>query len=126
MDVNMVYRDEVFSVAETDTLEEAARRMRGNEIGSLVVMDDHRCVGIITERDLTRAMAEGCDPDRTTVSGYMTIRPITVTPETGIREAAAEMLETEVRHLPVGVGGELIGMVSLRDLLSVVVEDEGL
>ena len=126
MDVNMVYRDEVFSVAEADSLEEAARRMRGNEVGSLVVMHDHRCVGIITERDLTRAIADGSDPRRTTVAGYMSIRPITVSPETGIREAAAEMLETEVRHLPVGVGGELIGMVSLRDLLTVVVEDESL
>ena len=126
MDVNMVYRDEVFSVAGTDSLEEAARRMRGNEVGSLVVMDGHHCIGIITERDLTRAIAEGSDPHRTNVSGYMSIRPITVTPETGIREAAAEMLETEVRHLPVGVGGELIGMVSLRDLLTVVVEDESL
>jgi CBS domain-containing protein len=56
----------------------------------------------------------------------MTTRPITVTPDTGVREAAAEMLETEVRHLPVGVGGELVGMVSLRDLLDVVVDDETL
>ena len=126
MDVNTVYRDEVFSIAEEDTLEEAARRMRGNEVGSLVVIEDRRCVGIITERDLTRAIAEGDDPHRAKVSGYLTIRPITVTPETGIREAAAEMLETEVRHLPVSVGGELIGMVSLRDLLNVVVEDENL
>jgi CBS domain-containing protein len=126
MDVNTIYRDEVFSITETDTLEEAARRMHTSEVGSLVVLEDHRCVGIITERDLTRAIADGEDPRRVDVSGYMTIRPITVTPDTGIREAAAEMLETEVRHLPVGVGGELIGMVSLRDLLSVVVEDENL
>jgi CBS domain-containing protein len=126
MDVNTVYRDEVFSITEEDTLEEAARRMHGNEVGSLVVLDGHRCVGIITERDLTRAIAEGEDTHRARVSGYMSIRPITVTPDTGIREAAAEMLETEVRHLPVGIGGELLGMVSLRDLLSVVVEDETL
>ena len=126
MDVNMVYRDEVFSITAEDTLEEAARRMHGNEVGSLVVLDDHRCVGIITERDLTRAIAEGEDTHRARVSGYMSIRPITVTPDTGIREAAAEMLETEIRHLPVGIDGELLGMVSLRDLLSVVVEDETL
>jgi CBS domain-containing protein len=126
MDVNTIYRDEVFSITGAETLEEAARRMQTNEVGSLVVMEGHRCVGIITERDLTRAVAEGEDTHRGKVSGYMTIRPITVTPETGIREAAAEMLETEVRHLPVGVGGELIGMVSLRDLLNVVVEDENL
>jgi CBS domain-containing protein len=126
MDVNTIYRDEVFSITGAETLEEAARRMRTKEVGSLVVMDDHRCVGIITERDLTRAIADGEDPRRVDVSGYMTIRPITVTPDTGIREAAAEMLETEVRHLPVRVGGELIGMVSLRDLLDVVVDDENL
>ncbi len=126
MDVNTIYRDEVFSITEADTLEEAARHMRKNEVGSLVVLEDHRCVGIVTERDLTRAIADGADLQRTKVAGYMTIRPITVTPETGIREAAAEMLETEVRHLPVGARGELIGMVSLRDLLSVVVEDESL
>jgi CBS domain-containing protein len=126
MDVNTIYRDEVFAITGPDTLEEAARRMRTNEVGSLVVMDDRRCVGIITERDLTRAIADGEDPRRSDVAGYMTIRPITVTPETGIREAAAEMLETEVRHLPVRVGGELIGMVSLRDLLDVVVDDENL
>ncbi|HEX6580906.1 MAG TPA: CBS domain-containing protein [Actinomycetota bacterium] len=126
MDVNTIYRDEVFSITGADTLEEAARLMHAEEIGSLVVMEGHRCVGIITERDLTRAVAEGEDTHRVRVSGYMTIRPITVTPDTGVREAAAEMLETEVRHLPVGVGGELIGMVSLRDLLNVVVEDENL
>jgi CBS domain-containing protein len=126
MDVNMIYRDEVFSITESESLEEAARRMRANGVGSLVVMDDRRCVGIITERDLTRAIAEGEDIHRARVSGYMSIRPIVVTPDTGIREAAAEMLETEVRHLPVGIGGELIGMVSLRDLLNVVVDDENL
>jgi CBS domain-containing protein len=126
MDVNTIYRDEVFSITEADTLEEAARHMSRNEVGSLVVLEEGRCVGIITERDLTRAIAEAADPHRTKVAGYMSIRPITVTPETGIREAAAEMLETEVRHLPVAAGGALVGMVSLRDLLSVVVEDESL
>jgi len=126
MDVNTIYRDEVFSITEADTLEEAARHMSRNEVGSLVVLEEGRCVGIITERDLTRSIAEGADPHRTKVAGYMSIRPITVTPETGIREAAAEMLETEVRHLPVAAGGALVGMVSLRDLLSVVVEDESL
>jgi CBS domain-containing protein len=126
MDVNMIYRDEVFSIPGDASLAEAARRMWSNQVGSLVVLDDQHCVGIITERDLTRAIAEGERPEGASVSGYMSIRPITVTPETGVREAAAEMLETEVRHLPVGVGGELIGMVSLRDLLNVVVEDESL
>jgi CBS domain-containing protein len=126
MDIDEIYRDEVFSIGATDTLGEAARRMRANEVSALVVLDGERCVGIITERDLTRAVAAKAWAETAPVVEYMTDRPITITPETGVREAAAEMLETEVRHLPVGIGGHLVGMVSLRDLLEVAVADERL
>lgn len=126
MDVDTIYRNEVFSIAATDTLGEAARRMRANEVSALVVLKDGRCVGIVTERDLTRAVAKGEWVETAPVSEYMTDKPIMITPDTGVREAAAEMLETEVRHLPVGVGDRLVGMVSLRDLLELVVEDERL
>jgi CBS domain-containing protein len=60
------------------------------------------------------------------VATYMAGGPITIGPQTGIREAAAEMLETEVRHLPVGEGDQVMGMISLRDLLTVVVENPSL
>lgn len=126
MDVRTIYRNGVFSIAASDSLAQAAVRMRENEVSALVVLEHGRCVGIITERDLTQAVADREWAETTPVSTYMTDRPIMVTPDTGVREAAAEMLETEVRHLPVGVGDRLVGMVSLRDLLNVVVEDERL
>jgi CBS domain-containing protein len=126
MDIDTIYRDEVFSISTTASVAEAAFQMRAHEVSSLMVLDDDACVGIITERDLTRAIVTGCPLETARVSEFMTDRPIFVTPSTGVRETAAEMLETEVRHLPVEVKGKLVGMISLRDLLNVVVEDESL
>jgi signal-transduction protein with cAMP-binding, CBS, and nucleotidyltransferase domain len=126
MDINRIYRHEVFSVSTIDSLAEAARRMRARNVSSLVVMDEREPVGIITERDLTQAIAVGAKPGSAIVAQYMTDHPITVGPEMGVREAAAEMLALDVRHLPVGVAGEVVGMISLRDLLGVVVDDASL
>ena len=126
MDIDTIYRDEVFSISTTASIAEAAFQMRANDVSSLMVLDDDACVGIITERDLTRAIVTGTSLETARVSEFMTDRPIFVTPRTGVRETAAEMLETEVRHLPVEVKGKLVGMISLRDLLNVVVEDESL
>jgi CBS domain-containing protein len=123
MDIEPIYRHEVFWVAATDPLAEAARRMRTHDVSALMVKDEEKFVGIITERDLTRAIAVGDPPETSTVAGAMTDHPITVGPNTGIREAAAEMFETEVRHLPVGVDGEVVGMISLRDLLGTVIDN---
>jgi CBS domain-containing protein len=126
VDIDLVYRRDVFSISSTDSLAEAARRMRAHDVSSLVVLDDERFAGIITERDLTRAIAAGDSPETAFVATYMAGGPITIGPQTGIREAAAEMLETEVRHLPVGEGDRVMGMISLRDLLTVVVENPSL
>jgi CBS domain-containing protein len=121
MDITTIPR-EVFSTSADETLAKAARQMRAHDVSALMVYEDEEVVGIVTERDLTRAVAEGESPQVARVAGFMTQSPITVAPGTGMREAAAEMLETDVRHLPIEVGGEVIGMFSLRDLLSVVVD----
>jgi CBS domain-containing protein len=126
VDIDLVYRRDVFSISSTDSLAEAARRMRAHDVSSLVVLDDERFVGVITERDLTRAIAAGDSPETAFVATYMADGPITIGPQTGVREAAAEMLETEVRHLPVGEGDRVMGMISLRDLLTVVAENPSL
>jgi signal-transduction protein with cAMP-binding, CBS, and nucleotidyltransferase domain len=122
VDIEGLYRHEVFAVSVWDTLEEAARRLRGHNVGALMVFDEEEFIGIITERDLAHAVAAGHYPETAQVGDYMTMRPITVTPETGVREAAAQMLETEVRHLPVERRGRVVGVISLRDLLPVVVK----
>ncbi|HEU0303542.1 MAG TPA: CBS domain-containing protein [Gaiellaceae bacterium] len=124
MDVGIerIYRHDVFAVSVWDTLEEAARRLRAHNVGALMVFDEEGFIGIITERDLASAVAGGHYPETAQVGDYMTMRPITVTPNTDVREVAAQMLETEVRHLPVELDGRLVGVISLRDLLPVIVK----
>ena len=101
-----------------ECLADAAGRMRDHGAASLVVVDGgHRPVGVVTERDLLRAMADGLPPRRTPVSACMTAEPVTVTPETDIRETAMLMLAHGIRQLPVVERGVTVGMVSARDLL---------
>jgi CBS domain-containing protein len=126
MDISTVYRHEVFSTSPIDSIAEAARVMRAKDVSSLLVFDGLECVGIITERDITRAIAGGDAPELAVVAAYMTADPTIVDSDTGIREVAAAMLELEVRHLPVRQAGRIVGIVSLRDLLDVVVEDSSL
>jgi CBS domain-containing protein len=126
MDISTIYRHEVFSISPIDSIAEAARTMRGEDVSSLLVFDGLECVGIITERDVTRAVAGGDAPELAVVAAYMTEDPTIIDSDTGIREAAAEMLELEVRHLPVRLAGRIVGIISLRDLLDVVVEDSTL
>ena len=122
VDIERIYRHDVFAVSVWDTLEEAARRLRVHNVGALMVFDEDGFIGIITERDLASAVAAGHYPETAQVGDYMTMRPITVTPNTDVREVAAQMLETEVRHLPVELDGRLVGVISLRDLLPVIVK----
>jgi CBS domain-containing protein len=99
------------------TLVEAAAQMRAHRISALAVLDDDAIVGIITERDLLRAIADGRDPDVTHVSQYMTHEPRTIEAHRLVAEAAEIMVRHRVRHLPVTDKGRLVGFLSARDLL---------
>ena len=101
-----------------ESLADAAYRMRESEVGALAVVEGDRLVGILTERDLLRAMADGCSPRVTEISRYMTPEPLTIEAGADVFEAAAMMVGHRVRHLPVMDGGRLAGLVSVRDLLS--------
>jgi CBS domain-containing protein len=103
----------------TDTLRSAAERMWREQTGSLLVMDGERLAGIITERDLMRAVAMGADPAMTTVDEAMTNEVFTVSPDMPLRDAAREMAARWIRHLPVVGGGRLLGMVSMRDVTGI-------
>lgn len=100
-----------------ETLRDAGHRMTDNDVGSAAVFGTGGLLGILTERDLARSIADGVDPERARVEDYMTGEPITVTPETRASDAAQIMLEIGVRHLPVVRDEHLIGMVSIRDIL---------
>lgn len=101
-----------------DTLVDAAGQMNCYQIGALPVYDERKLVGIITERDLTAAIAEGIDPATTKVVEYMTEQPVIVAPDDELDVAARRMAELGVRHLPVVDGGRLVGVLSMRDLLT--------
>jgi CBS domain-containing protein len=103
----------------TDTLRSAAERMWREQTGSLLVMDGGRLAGIITERDLMRAVALGADPAMTTVDEAMTSEVFTVSHDLPLRDAAREMAARWIRHLPVVDGERLLGMVSMRDVTGI-------
>jgi CBS domain-containing protein len=100
-----------------DTLVDAAGQMNWYQIGALPVYEERRLIGIVTERDLTAALAEGADPATTRVAEYMTEQPVTVAPDDDLEVAARRMAEFGVRHLPVVDGNRLVGVLSMRDLL---------
>jgi CBS domain-containing protein len=109
--------------AADDTLAEASARMWQQQTGSLLIMEGDKLQGIVTERDVLRVVAEGKDPKATTVREIMTTDLVTVSPEESIKGAAEIMFDKWFRHLPVVTGdGKVVGILSLRDLLSLVAE----
>jgi CBS domain-containing protein len=109
---------DVLTIEPTVTLGEAARAMRRRDVGAAVVYEDGKLVGIFTERDLLRAIAESRHPDQHHVRAYMTPDPITLPPDHAPSEAAQIMTERKFRHIPVVEDGELLGIVSIRDLVT--------
>ena len=107
---------DVLSVAPEDTLGEAAQKMVDRGVGSAVVLDFGRLIGILTERDLMRATAGRTHSSEARVREWMTASPVTATEETSVEEAARTMLDQGFRHLPVIADGRPIGIVSIRDV----------
>jgi CBS domain-containing protein len=103
----------------SDTLRAAAERMWRQQTGSLLIAEGGRLTGIITERDLLRAVALGADPDRSTVDEAMTTEVFTVPPDMPLHDAARVMAARWIRHLPVMQDGELLGVISMRDVTGV-------
>lgn len=109
------------SVTESpsDSLRSAADTMWRQQTGSLLVMDGDDLVGIITERDVMKAVGQGRPADSTPVSDVMTRDVLTITPDTTAHEAARHMAARWIRHLPVVDSGRVVGVVSQRDLVGV-------
>lgn len=108
----------VVRIDATESIAEAASIMRYEEIGAVAVFEHDAMIGILTERDVVRAVAEGILCDETAAAEYMTAEPVTVTLDTEVTEAAELMLKLGVRHLPVIEALDVAGMVSIRDLLA--------
>ena len=105
-----------------ESLRNAAAVMWKRQTGSLLIMESDEVAGIVTERDLMKAVARGDDLDATPVSAVMKRQVLTVAPDTSVAEAARHMSTRWIRHLPVLADGKLVGMVSQRDLCKVLSE----
>jgi len=101
---------------------EAARRMVGRGVGAVLVMDGDKLEGILTERDVLKAVATGLAEDAR-VREWMTRHPETIEVSEATSQAAALMIHGGFRHLPVVDGGKVAGIVSIRDLMRVTLED---
>lgn len=107
------------TIGLNEPIEEAAKKMYENRIGSLLVVDEHgKLAGIVTERDIIYAVARNKVGKKLPVWEIMTENPVTVNPDTPLIEAVEKMREANIRHLPVvDEEGKPVGMLSLRDIL---------
>ncbi|MBT8250185.1 MAG: CBS domain-containing protein [Acidimicrobiia bacterium] len=99
------------------TMTQAAEEMSEQKIGALAVTEKGELIGVITERDILRAVAQHATLQTTTVREWMTTDPDTIGADVNVEEAASWLLTAGYRHLPVMDNGELIGMASIKDVL---------
>ena len=121
--VSEVMSTGLLTVDATDSLTDAAAQMDARGVGAALVMNGDRLSGILTERDVLRAVATG-GVEGTKVGAWMTHDPESVGPDEQPGQAAAIMLHGGFRHLPVVDGGKPIGIISIRDLMRLVIDDE--
>ena len=106
------------------TVLEALQRLADYEVGALMVVEDDRLVGVVSERDYTRKVAlQGKSSKEMRVADIMTPDVMTVTPSTHTRECMAMMSQKRIRHLPVVEGAQIVGMISIRDLMDDIIAD---
>jgi CBS domain-containing protein len=120
--VHDVMTRELVTVDGDTTLTEAARLMTERRVGAALVFDGERLAGILTERDVLRAVADGRLETR--AADAMTARPETVEPSESASHAATLMIHGGFRHLPVVERDAVVGIVSIRDLVREVLDDQ--
>lgn len=113
---------DLLAVAPDTPLAEACRRMVARGVGAVLVLEGGRLGGILTERDVLKAVADGVEATAT-VADRMTRHPETIEPGDSTDHAAALMLHGGFRHLPVLDGETVVGILSIRDLMRVALED---
>jgi len=112
--------EHVLTMTPGRTLREAARFLSEHNVGAAVILDPEQPgPGIITERDLIRSLGSGEDPDREQVKDHLTASAAFADAEWGLEEAADAMASGGFRHLVVVVGGEVAGIISMRDIMRV-------
>lgn len=117
--IEMLISEEIVSAPADITIRDAARLMRDSDVGLLVIGDRENVIGVVSERDVVRAVATGADLDAGTVADGLSTNLKWATPASPVNEVIEEMMEGYLRHILVGGdNGALIGIVSMRDLLA--------
>ena len=117
MQVRSLIGDEVVFIAPDASLREVAESLTAHEIGLVAVGSNMRPVAVVSERDVTRAVAQSRDPEHTTATDIAHRELVWCDASASVAEVAAEMMDRYVRHVLVESGGKLVGLVSARDLL---------
>ena len=112
----------LLTVEPSLSIVDVARQMVERNVGAVLVLEGGRLAGIMTERDLMRAVARGIR-DEAVVAECMTREPESIEPDATTDHAAVLMIHGGFRHLPVVDGGDVVGMLSIRDLMQVVLQD---
>jgi CBS domain-containing protein len=124
MQVRNLMKQPVVSVGPDQPVRQAAQLMKEHLIGSVIVREGDRLAGILTERDLLHAVANGYDLDQLSVAELMTKDLVTAGPNWDVVVAASVMTSHRIRHLVVQDQNQLLGVLSLRDVLSVYLPDQ--
>lgn len=112
----------IFQVSPSITVFEALGLLADHGVGAMIVLDQGKLVGVVSERDYTRKVAlQGKNSKEITVADIMTRDVITVTPVTGTRACMALMSQKKIRHLPVVDGSTVLGLISIRDIMNDII-----
>jgi len=122
---NIFQERELYFITPDQSIADAARYMSERNVGAVCVLEGERLVGILSERDMMkRVIAPNRDPASTRVADVMTAKPIVVDVHESYEKCLKVMKQASVRHLPVVDGDKLVGLVSLRDLLQVDLDEK--
>jgi CBS domain-containing protein len=110
---------QLVTMSSGSSLAEAASVMSQRRVGSVLIMDGERLAGILTERDIVRAISHDIGAPRDAIAHWMTSAPKTVSSDTTLEVARDLMDRSHIRHLPVTDGDRVVGMLSMRDLIKV-------
>lgn len=111
------------TVTKSDSLDTAARLLIEEDIGALVVFEPHGVAGVISERDIVRAIADEVNLADTEVCEYMTEAPVVTNEEAAIGDAISKMNASHIRHVVVVSDGDVSGMISMRDVVGLLGAD---
>ncbi len=114
-----VMSTQLVTMGSGSSLAEAASVMSQRRVGSVLIVEGDRLAGILTERDIVRAISQDIGAPRDEIAHWMSAEPKTILPTASLEDARDLMDRSHIRHLPVTDGGRIVGMLSMRDLIRI-------